>query len=256
VAARPMMKGKEGKPDMTRQCRIGTSGWVYEHWEGRFYPQGLSQDEWLGFYQDHFETVEINNSFYRLPSESAFDQWCERAREGFRYALKANRYITHMKKLKDPADPVALFLKRARRLKEHLGPVLWQLPPRWHANPDRLEAFAQVLPDDLTHVFEFRDPDWFQDPIREILERHGLSFCIFSMTGLDCPKWVTSNVVYLRFHGIDGQYQGKYGEQQLAPWAERIRDWLLEGREVFAYFNNDAQGCAITDAQQLMELLE
>lgn len=241
---------------MDQGCRIGTSGWVYEHWKGIFYPEKLAQDELFGYYQDNFDTVEINYSFYRLPSESAFEGWHEQAQEGFTYAVKANRYITHMKKLKDPSEPVGDFLRRARLLKEHLGPILWQLPPRWHANPERFERFASILPDDLTHVFEFRDADWFQDPIRDILEAHHLTFCIFSATGLDCPVWVTSDVVYLRFHGIDGRYQGKYGEGNLAPWAERIRGWLSEGRTVFAYFNNDAHGHAITDAQRFRDMLD
>lgn len=241
---------------MTHNCKIGTSGWVYDHWKGIFYPKGLGQREWLDFYQDHFTTVEINNSFYRLPSKKAFDEWKTHAANGFIYAVKASRYITHMKKLTDPTDPVDKFLRRARRLNAHLGPILWQLPPHWHADPDRLAAFAQILPVDLTHVFEFRDPDWFQNSIRDILERHGLSFCIFSTTGLDCPKWVTSDVVYLRFHGIDGKYQGRYGNQHLAPWAERIRGWMAEGRSIFVYFNNDAHGYALADAQELKAMLD
>jgi uncharacterized protein YecE (DUF72 family) len=241
---------------MGEGCTIGTSGWVYDHWRGIFYPEDLAQDEWFEVYQANFDSVEINYSFYQLPSESTFEAWREQARKGFTYAVKANRYITHMKKLKGPAEPVEKFLSRVRILEEHLGPILWQLPPRWHANPERLEGFASILPEDLTHVFEFRDPDWFQESIRQVLERHHLSFCIFSMTGFDCPTWVTSDVVYLRFHGIDGEYQGEYGEGNLAPWAERIRGWLSEERNIFAYFNNDAHGHAIADARRLRDMLD
>jgi len=239
-----------GGIECEERFRIGTSGWVYPHWRGVFYPPGLPQSHWYSHYAKIFDTVEVNYSFYRLPSEEAFDCWREQAPPGFIYAVKANRYITHVKRLKDAAEPLARFLARARRLGEKLGPILWQLPPRWRANPERLENFAALLPPDLTHAFEFRDSRWFVEPVRRIL-----AFCIFDMPGLPCPTWVTSDVVYLRFHGSGVVYEGRYGREGLQPWAARIREWLCKGRRVYAYFNNDAFGFAVEDARELRELL-
>ncbi|MCL4299620.1 MAG: DUF72 domain-containing protein [Anaerolineae bacterium] len=240
---------------MNPRCHIGTSGWVYPHWRGVFYPSDLPQSRWFDFYARHFTTVEINNSFYRLPAETTFDRWQAQAPPGFIYAVKANRFLTHLKRLKDVAEPLERFLSRARRLGHTLGPILWQLPPRWHADPVRLETFAALLPTDVTNVFEFRDPSWFVPAVREILERFRLGFCVFDMPNLPCPLWVTSAVVYLRFHGAETTYAGRYGRAGLEPWAERIRQWLAEGRTVFAYFNNDAFGHAVEDAQLLQELM-
>jgi uncharacterized protein YecE (DUF72 family) len=140
-------------------------------------------------------------------------------------------------------------------LGDKLGPILWQLPPRWRLNLTRLESFAALLPADLVHAFEFRDPRWLVPPVQEILERFGLTFCIFDMPDLACPIWVTNEVVYLRFHGTGVVYEGQYGRDLLRPWAYRIRGWLAEGRSVYAYFNNDAYGYAIMDAQALQDLL-
>ena len=147
---------------------------MYPHWRGVFYPQHLPQSRWFSHYAAHFDTVEINSTFYRLPSERAFDRWREQAPPGFRYAVKANRYLTHIRRLKDCAEPLARFLERARRLGDRLGPILYQLPPGWGAAPDRLTAFAALLPGDLLQGFEFRDPRWFVEPIRAILERYRL----------------------------------------------------------------------------------
>ncbi|MFQ6101029.1 MAG: DUF72 domain-containing protein [Anaerolineae bacterium] len=241
---------------MNLHCRIGTSGWVYSHWRGVFYPPDLPQSRWYTHYAKVFDTVEINYSFYRLPSEATFDRWREQAPEGFLYAVKANRYITHLKRLKDAAEPVERFLARAQRLGDRLGPILWQLPPRWRANPERLETFAALLPFDLLHAFEFRDPRWFVEPVRRILEQHGLACCIFDMPGLRCPTWVTGSAVYLRFHGSGEVYGGRYGREGLRPWADRIRTWLSEGCQVYAYFNNDAFGFALEDAQELRAMIE
>lgn len=240
---------------MSAECRFGTSGWVYPHWRGVFYPASLPQSGWYGHYAQQFDTVEINYSFYRLPSERAFDRWREQAPAGFVYAVKANRYLTHVKRLKDAAESLERFLSRARRLGDRLGPILWQLPPRWRADPERLEAFAALLPAELTHAFEFRDPRWFVPAVREVLKRFGLAFCIFDMPDLQCPSWVTGDVIYLRFHGAEKAYGGRYGREGLQPWANRIRRWVAEGYAVYAYFNNDALGYAVSDAQVLRGLL-
>ncbi|MFP3852905.1 MAG: DUF72 domain-containing protein, partial [Anaerolineales bacterium] len=208
------------------RVHIGTSGWVYDHWQGPFYPEDLPQEDWFGHFADTFDTVEINNTFYQLPEESQFQAWREQAPGDFTYAVKANRYITHMKKLNDPAESVANFIDRVRILERHLGPILWQLPPNWHANPERLRSFAALIPEDITHVFEFRDPDWFQEEVKSALQEAGLGFVIFAMPELECPRWVTGDIVYLRFHGSREKYVGQYGREKLEPWAERIQRWV------------------------------
>lgn len=240
---------------MAARCWIGTSGWIYPRWRGVFYPEGLPPSRWFAHYAAHFDTVEINSTFYRLPSEAAFDRWREQAPPGFRYAVKANRYLTHVRRLKDCAEPLARFLDRARRLGDRLGPVLYQLPPNWSADPDRLAAFATLLPRDLLHVFEFRDPRWWVEPIRATLARYGLSFCLFGMPDLTPPLWITGPIVYIRLHGSTALYAGRYRREELARWAERIRGFLQAGREVYVYFNNDAFGHAVRNAMERREML-
>jgi uncharacterized protein YecE (DUF72 family) len=240
---------------MSSKFRIGTSGWVYRHWHGIFYPQDLRQPDWYQYYASHFDTVEINYSFYRLPSKSAFEKWRQQAPKGFVYAVKANRYLTHMKRLKDVADPLERFLSHASLLEDKLGPILWQLPPKWRADPARLKAFAKLLPDDMIHAFEFRDPGWFIQPVRKILEQFGLTHCIFDMPNIRCPKWITSPTIYLRFHGSQYVYGGRYGREGLQPWADRVNRWLADGHMIYAYFNNDVLGYAIEDARTLKSLL-
>ncbi len=241
---------------MGAHCRIGTSGWVYPHWRGVFYPPALAQVRWFEHYAGQFDTVEVNNTFYRLPSEKAFDRWREQAPAGFVYAVKASRYITHVRRLKDCAEPLERFLSRARRLSDHLGSILYQLPPRWRANPQRLAEFAALLPADLLHVFEFRDERWFTEPVQEVLARHNLSFCIFDMPGIRCPQWITGPIVYIRFHGSASLYAGRYSREELAGWAERIQQFLAAGHDVYVYFNNDAFGHAVINARELREMVQ
>jgi uncharacterized protein YecE (DUF72 family) len=234
---------------------IGTSGWIYPHWRDRFYPRHLKQADWLAYYAERFATVEINYSFYRLPSEETFDRWRETAPPGFVYALKANRYLTHVKRLKDCAEPLGRFLERARRLGTHLGPILYQLPPHWRANAERLADFAELLPPDLIHIFEFRDDRWFVESVKTVLERHGLGFCIHDMAGVNCPQWRAGQAAYFRFHGSSHNADGGYGERELRAWARELEHCLETGRAVFAYFNNDAGGNAVRDAQELRRLV-
>ena len=249
---------------------VGTSGWVYRHWaNGVFYPAGLPTSRWFAHYASVFDTVEINNTFYRLPSEAAFDRWREQAPPGFVYAVKANRYLTHFRRLADCAEPLERFLERALRLGSALGPILYQLPPRWKANPDRLEEFATLLAGmdqarGLQHVFEFRDPRWFVEPVRDVLVRHRLSFCIYHLPEVPCPPWVTGPIVYLRFHGAGVRYGGRYSGEDLATWAGLVRDLGAgtkpgtgdaAGRPLYVYFNNDADGHAVANALELRALL-
>ncbi len=238
------------------RIRIGTSGWIYKHWRGLFYPERLPVGGWLAFYSRSFDTVEINNTFYRLPSADAFVAWRRQAPPRFLYAVKASRYLTHMKKLKDPEPPLDNILGRARHLGPHLGPVLYQLPPHWRCDLNRLRQFLAVLPRDLRHVIEFREPSWYTEAVRDLLTEYGVSFCIHEMRGSESPLWVTAPLAYLRFHGpVDPKYAGCYPITQLRKWADRIEELREAGRDCFAYFNNDGGGYAITNALQLKELL-
>lgn len=237
--------------------RIGTSGWIYRHWRGRFYPADLPVQAWFDHYAKYFDTVEINNTFYRLPAPSVFSAWKQQAPPGFVYALKASRYLTHLKKLKDPEGPLELFLGRARRLEGHLGPILYQLPPHWHCDVNRLAHFLAALPADLLHIMEFRDPSWFNNRVRKLLETHRVGFCMHDLRGLDCPIWVTGPAAYVRFHGPTKlSYAGAYSTQQLRLWADRVRSFQALGRAVYVYFNNDDQAFAVQNAQELRRLLD
>ncbi len=219
-----------------------------------FYPEDMPQKKWFEFYAETFDTVEINNTFYNLPSEKTFRNWAEQAEAGFVYSVKANRYITHVKRLKDPEQPVKRFLERARLLGSHLGPILYQLPPKWRCDIGRLRNFLKHLPDDLAHVFEFRDQRWLNDEVFDSLSEAGASFCVHDMEGLDVPRKAMGPVVYVRFHGHNGKYEGHYPEQSLRPWAT----WLSAEagrRDIYAYFNNDQGGHAIGDAKTLRSKL-
>jgi uncharacterized protein YecE (DUF72 family) len=234
--------------------RIGTSGWVYRHWQGRFYPPDLRPAGWFAHYAREFDTVEINNSFYRLPSEAAFDAWREQAPPGFLYAVKASRFLTHLKKLKDPEEPLAHFFARADRLGPTLGPVLYQLPPHWRVNLPRFAAFLAALPPGYRHVVEFRDPTWLCDEVFALMERHGVAHCFHDMRPLEVPLRVTAPPVYVRCHG-DPAHGGDYPRAALETWAARIAAWRDRGLDVFVYFNNDIAGFAIENARALKEAL-
>jgi uncharacterized protein YecE (DUF72 family) len=236
------------------RVRVGTSGWVYPHWAGRFYPEDLAESAWFRFYSQHFDTVEINNTFYHLPRETTFDGWREQAPEGFVYAVKANRYITHLKHLKDGDESLAKMLPRVRRLENHLGPILYQLPPRWRPDLERLENFLSFLPNDLVHCMEFRNTMWMVDEVFDILRKHNVGFCIISMPGMDSPVVATAKTVYLRFHGADVLYGGRYTRSQLRKWADAVRPFVDEGRDLYAYFNNDEHAYAVDNAREFREL--
>lgn len=235
---------------------IGTSGWNYPHWKGSFYPVGLKQADWLGFYQQRFKDVEINNTFYQLPRESTFLQWRENSPRDFTFAVKASRYITHMKKLKDPSLSLDKFLERARLLGDRLGPLLFQLPPRWNCDIQRLEDFLAALPQDLRHVLEFRDSSWWNDRVLRLLADHGAAFCVYELAGKRSPIELTADFAYARLHGPDGAYQGEYEDAALAEWAKAFASWLDAGKEVFCFFDNDQRGFAPKNALKLLEMLQ
>jgi len=240
---------------MPGQCWIGTSGWVYKDWRGVFYPEGWPSSKWLEFYASQFNTVELNNTFYHLPAEKTFLQWEKRVPEGFTFAVKASRFITHMKKLKEVEEPLHIFLSRARRLKAKRGPVLFQLPPQWRCDLQRLEAFLQGLPNDLNAIFEFREPSWLCEELYAVLRKFNAGFCIFDMPGWQTPLIVTSKSAYIRFHGSRVLYGSRYSKEELREWAQKIRELLQDHLEVYVYFNNDAYGYAVINARELREMV-
>jgi uncharacterized protein YecE (DUF72 family) len=235
---------------------VGTSGWVYRHWRGRFYPPALPQTAWFQYYSERFDTVELNNSFYRMPSEAAWRSWAARAPTGFRFAVKASRFITHLKRLKDCREPVSLLARRAGLLGTHLGPVLFQLPANFQRDDARLDEFLAVLPATLQAVFEFRHPSWFDEAVYRRLRRAGVGFCISLMPEGETPRWITGGVAYVRFHGTDALYSGSYSDEQLADWAQWLRALRPDVRDAYAYFNNDAEANAVRNAVTLRRLLD
>ena len=235
--------------------RIGTSGWHYDHWRGPFYPDDTTSDAYLSFYAERFGTVEVNNAFYQLPDERTLIAWRGTVQDGFLFAVKASRYITHMKKLKDPAGPLDTFFSRIDALGDRLGPVLFQLPPRWHVDVERLEAFLEALPAGVRAVFEFRDPSWFSERVYDLLDRHGAAFCIYDLAGSESPHVVTGGTAYVRLHGSGAAYEGAYSKQALGGWAGACSGWLRSGKDVFVYFDNDARGSAANDALALKKML-
>lgn len=248
-----MNRQNTGKPEL----RIGTSGWSYDHWEGPFYPADLAQGERLAHYREHFDTVEINNTFYQVPEEGTFRTWLDEVSADFEFAVKANRYITHMKKLKDPREPLENFFQGITRLRENLGPILFQLPPNWHYNHGRLEEFLEALPAGRRYTFEFRDPEWINARSLRLLEGHGAAFCIYDYEGRTSPKHITANFVYIRLHGpTETAYEGRYTTVDLAGWAGAVSGWLESGKDVYCYFDNDYRGYAVENALELVSMLE
>jgi uncharacterized protein YecE (DUF72 family) len=237
-------------------ARVGCSGWEYKHWRGDFYPDTLPRTRWFEHYASVFDTVEINNTFYRLPEESTFAAWADRAPARFLYAVKASRFLTHMKKLKDPEEPLERLFSRMRPMGRHLGPVLYQLPPAWKLDRERLEHFLQALPPGVRHVMEFREPSWYADSVFEMLERHGVALCLHDMRGSATGRQRIGPFVYVRFHGASGQYSGAYPEDRLRQWSEWLQAQRTAGVDVYAYFNNDVGGHAPRDAVTLRTLLE
>ncbi|MEE9398886.1 MAG: DUF72 domain-containing protein, partial [Dehalococcoidales bacterium] len=201
---------------------IGTSGWHYDHWRERFYPTELKKTQWLEFYAGHFSTVELNNSFYRLPSEDAFATWYNSSPPDFTFAVKVSRFITHIKRLRNSEEAVDKLISRGKILREKLGPLLYQLPPSMHRDDGVLEVFISSLPPEMKHVFEFRHQSWLDDEVFEILHRYNMALCVFDMPSLRCPLVVTADFAYIRFHGSNGLYSSGYSDEELTDWAKRI----------------------------------
>jgi uncharacterized protein YecE (DUF72 family) len=243
---------------MTRAgaIHIGASGWHYKHWRGPFYPEKLPASKMLDFYSKHFDTVELNNTFYRLPLETGLDVWRESTPKGFCFAAKGSRFLTHMKKLKDPEAGVGKFFERVDRLGKKLGPIVFQLPPWWEVNAGRLAEFLAALPPRHRYAFELRNPTWHTPEILGILRRYNAAFCIFEIAGFHSSCDVTANFTYVRLHGPGGAYQGSYPTATLRKWAERIRSWQQELRAIYLYFDNDQAAYAVENALELKRLLQ
>jgi uncharacterized protein YecE (DUF72 family) len=242
------------QPNHSLQICIGCSGWQYAHWRGDFYPADLPQRLWYEHYASRFDTVEINNTFYRLPAAGVFRSWRNRAPAGFVFAVKASRYLTHMKKLKDPEPPLELFFSRARELGCTLGPVLYQLPPRWPVDIDRFESFLRALPRRRQHAVEFREPSWYRDDVFALMERYKVALCLHDMQGSASGRLEVGPFVYVRFHGTE-RYSGSYSDEHLQRWAEWLAERIRAGKSVYAYFNNDVGGHAPRDAVRLRAMI-
>jgi uncharacterized protein YecE (DUF72 family) len=234
---------------------IGTSGWYYKHWVGTFYPADINAAGQFPCYQRYFNTVEINNSFYQLPSARTFITWRKESTDAFVFSVKASRFITHMKKLKMTKAELRPFLTRLDKLKEKLGPILFQLPPQWHCNAERLERFLSRLPEKHRYAFEFRDHTWYNEDVYAILKKARAAFCIYELEREVSPLAVTADFVYVRLHGPDGKYQGSYSDTVLKKWARQIRRWTKDKKEVYVYFDNDQKAHAAQNAIRLIQLL-
>ena len=240
----------------TKSIHIGTSGWNYKHWKGSFYPEDLSSGEWLNFYAKQLHTVEINNTFYRLPEKKILAKWLDTVSPQFIFAVKASRYITHMKKLKDSVQGLENFLPRIKALRDKLGPILFQLPPHWHFNLERLKSFLQALPREFRYTFEFRDSTWWRKEVYDTLTKHEAAFCIFELAEQLSPKQITTDFVYVRLHGPENAYQGKYDNQDLAGWAGAFSSWEKQGKQIYCYFDNDEKGYAAQNALTLQDMFK
>jgi uncharacterized protein YecE (DUF72 family) len=234
---------------------IGTSGWHYGSWRGPFYPKEVKIRDQLGFYATRFRTAEINNSFYRLPTAKAVAEWRAAVPADFVFAWKASRYITHFRRLKDCGESIKLVFGRMDGLGENFGPVLFQLPPQFHADRERLASFLNLLPKKRQIAFEFRHASWYDEAIFDVLRDHNASLCISDHAAAPSPWETTADFVYLRGHGPGGQYKGAYSDATLREWAKSIRQWRRSECEVYVYFDNDQKSQAPRDAERLTSLL-
>lgn len=241
---------------MKGRVRIGTSGWHYRHWLGNFYPEKLPAKQMLAHYVQHFDSVGLNNSFYRLPVPSTLEQWRDATPDDFCFAAKGSRFLTHMIKLCDAGPGLQRFLDRVEVLGDKLGPIVFQLPPRWHCNLERLDEFLSLLPRRHRYSFELRDRTWLNDDVYALLQNINAAFCIYDLGGYQTPCEVTADWVYIRLHGPGGKYEGSYTDDALKKWARQIRQWRRGGKDVFVYFDNDIGGHAPVNALTLRKILK
>ena len=242
-------------PAFDRPVKIGCSGYSYKHWREVFYPARLATTRWLEYYAHFFSTVELNTTFYNMPGQKTFEAWVRNSPEGFVYAVKAYRLITHMKKLKEPQEALANFYERTAVLGRKRGPVLYQLPPHFHYNHDRLVEFLKLLPPALQHVIEVRDPSWLNDRFFTALADHQVAYCVSSLPNYNTPVVRTAPFSYFRFHGPGPMYYYDYSLEELRGWRDEILRLTAEGHPAYIYFDNDPEGWAVKNALQLKELL-
>lgn len=241
------------KKQQIPQIYIGTSGFSYNHWKENFYPKDLNPKDWLNYYSNVFSTVELNTTFYHLPLISTVKKWHSQVGDNFLFSVKASRYITHQKKLHDCQESVRIFYQKIQELQNKKGPILFQLPPSFKMNKDRLEEFIKNLKKPHLHVFEFRNDTWFIDEIYEILKKNQIALCITDLNGKISPEEVTADFTYIRLHGPKKAYKGSYGPQ-LKEWKQKIEKWSSKA-SVYCYFDNDEKGYAIQDARTLKEMI-
>ncbi len=232
---------------------IGTSGWNYNHWRGVFYPEELAQKKWLEYYCTHFDTVELNNSFYRLPEKKTFETWRNQTPDGFAFSVKASRYLTHIKRLREPEEPLERLMDRASGLSEKLNIVLYQFPPRWNLDLERLEQFLKILPKHPRSAFEFRDESWQCEEVWSLLSKYGVAYCVMDSPGLPLHLRTTCGYSYIRMHS--GGDEGNYTDDHLREWAGYATDMMGKG-DVYIYFNNDYKGFAVKNALKLRDMLQ
>jgi len=233
---------------------VGTSGWNYQHWRGVFYPPDIKDANMLGYLSGRLPTVEVNSSFYHLPRETSITHWRDTVPGNFKFSLKASRFITHIKRLADAEEPVNTFLSLARGLGDKLGPILFQLPPGFKLDIARLAAFINILPKEFRYAFEFRNPAWQTEEVYELLEKNNMAFCIFDLGGLFSPVKVTADFAYLRLHGPEVAYCGKYTDAFLSEWSGTFLRWSGD-KFVYCYFDNDMLGYAAENALTLNKMV-
>ncbi len=240
---------------MNMEIRIGTSGWHYKHWVGNFYPERTPASEMLQHYVQAFDTVEINNSFYKLPAPGQFSRWKKATPKGFLFAVKGSRFLTHNKKLKDPENALENLMPRAEELGRKLGPILFQLPPKWRCNVERLDEFLNLLPKRHRYAFEFREPSWHCSEVLKVLHKHNAAYCIYELAGFSTQNEITADWTYIRLHGPGGKYQGSYSDETLERWVSLLEGWQKQLQAAFVYFDNDQAGYAAQDALRLKRMV-
>lgn len=235
---------------------IGTSGWHYDHWKGPFYPQDLPAKKYLDYYLEVLSTVEINRTFYSLPLKKVFLGYAKKVPASFIFSVKASRFITHVKRLKDPKPSLRRLFSRIEGLGPHLGPILFQLPPQWKVNKERLHAFLKALPKDHRYVFEFRNASWLNPEVYDLLKQYNAGFCIYELAHFITPAIATADFLYVRLHGPKQAYGGKYSLPTLKKWARLFRQMANKGKDVYCYFDNDEAAYAALNAKTLQQLLK
>ncbi len=242
---------------MSERVYIGTCGWSYEHWKDGFY-KGITKKNWLRYYAEKFSAIEINSTFYRLQHRKTFGHWRDETPEDFHFSIKANRYLTHNKKLTDPIPSIELECEHAHALGNKLVAVVWQLPSNFYKNVNRLHEFARALKywPNTRHVMEFRHASWFDQEVSQCLSDYNIAVCISD--AVDWPQWdtVTTDLAYVRLHGHTRTYASAYSKSSLMYWAKRANNWFAEDRDVHIYFDNDAEGAAPYDALRLTKLIK